>query len=412
MVRWSIDTTAAACSVAPVLFDPRAHEPPAGAAWSAAAAREAIRSITRDAQDAFAGPRAWWPVHPLDAEAGDPAAFHGVYLGASGVLWALGDLAAADLAEPRLDLAALTGEALAAYDREPEFDGPLPSLWMGAGGIALVAWLAAPSPALAERLHALVSAPPARDTLEVMWGGPGLLAIAAALLERTGETRWATAWTTLAEDLVARLGEETAGCWTQHLYGSRHAYLGPAHGLAGNVALLAQRPDLLAPERYAGAVTAALQANAVREDGFATWPPHAGGALANARGEVRLQWCHGAPGMVASLARLPADPALDALLLEGGELTWAAGPLRKGPGVCHGTAGNALAFLALLQRTGDERWLERAQAFAMHATTQVEAARREHGHGRHTLWTGDLGVACVLAQCLDGTAGAPGLERW
>ena len=35
-----------------------------------------------------------------------------------------------------------------------------------------------------------------------------------------------------------------------------------------------------------------------------------------------------------------------------------AGPLRKGAGLCHGTAGNGCAFLALHARTGDERWLD------------------------------------------------------
>ena len=70
---------------------------------------------------------------------------------------------------------------------------------------------------------------------------------------------------------------------------------------------------------------------------------------------------------------------LDALLLAGGELTWAAGPLRKGANLCHGTAGNGLALLKLFARTADERWLERARRFAMHAAAQVGAARREHG---------------------------------
>jgi hypothetical protein len=35
------------------------------------------------------------------------------------------------------------------------------------------------------------------------------------------------------------------------------------------------------------------------------------------------------------------------LALGGGELTWRAGPLRKGAGLCHGTAGNGFAFLRL-----------------------------------------------------------------
>jgi hypothetical protein len=33
----------------------------------------------------------------------------------------------------------------------------------------------------------------------------------------------------------------------------------------------------------------------------------------------------------------------------GGELTWRAGPLAKGANLCHGTAGNGYAFLALFE---------------------------------------------------------------
>jgi lantibiotic modifying enzyme len=61
------------------------------------------------------------------------------------------------------------------------------------------------------------------------------------------------------------------------------------------------------------------------------------------------------------------NDALTQVLLAGGELTWRAGPLVKGAGLCHGTAGNGYAFLKLFARTGDERWLERARRFAMHA---------------------------------------------
>ena len=101
--------------------------------------------------------------------------------------------------------------------------------------------------------------------------------------------------------------------------------------------------------------------------------------------------------MVASLAALaPHDEQLTELLLEGGELTWRAGPLKKGAGLCHGTAGNGYAFLKLFERTGDELWLERARAFAMHAAEQIEQSRAQHGRGRHTLWTGDLGAAVYL----------------
>ena len=38
------------------------------------------------------------------------------------------------------------------------------------------------------------------------------------------------------------------------------------------------------------------------------------------------------------------------LAIGGGELTWRAGPLRKGPELRHGTAGNGFAFLEAARR--------------------------------------------------------------
>jgi hypothetical protein len=101
----------------------------------------------------------------------------------------------------------------------------------------------------------------------------------------------------------------------------------------------------------------------------------------------------------------PSDPQLTELLVEGGELTWQAGPLRKGANLCHGTGGNGYAFLKLLERTGDELWLHRARAFAMHAIEQVE-----RGQPRFSLWTGDVGVAFYLRACLDGWQGLPAID--
>jgi hypothetical protein len=149
---------------------------------------------------------------------------------------------------------------------------------------------------------------------------------------------------------------------------------------------------------------------AVEEDELANWPPLASmeSVEGNRDGHIRLQWCHGAPGVVTSLAAVaPNDDEHERLLLAGGELTWRAGPLAKGANLCHGTAGNGYAFLALFERTGDELWLERARAFAMHALAQVTRARAEHGRGRYTLWTGDAGTALYLADCLAGGGALP-----
>jgi len=394
----------------PVLFDPRVHEPLGGAPWSRAAAEAAIRAIAR-AADAELRDGAWWRLHPLDDDGDTPDAPHGVYIGAAGVLWALDQLARAGLHEPGHEYAPLALDALEGYRRRPEFGGPLPSLWLGEGGIALVAWLLSPSPALADRLAELATVPE-DDTLELLWGSPGLLAIADVMLERTREPRWSTAWSTLADHLLALWGERVPQFWTQRLYGKEEEIVGAGHGLAGVLAMLARRPELLPHDRLLPGALAALSRTAQREDGRTNWRPALQEGLVHRTGTIRTQWCHGAPGIVTSLAAFPADAELDALLLEGGALTWEAGPLRKGPGLCHGTAGNGFALLNLFTRTGDEAWLERARRFAMHAAAQVEAERARYGMGRHTLWTGDVGTALFLSACLDGGAELPAVEQW
>jgi lantibiotic modifying enzyme len=148
---------------------------------------------------------------------------------------------------------------------------------------------------------------------------------------------------------------------------------------------------------------------AVEENGLANWPPRASSdGLQGGDGNIRVQWCHGAPGIVASLASLaPNDDEHERVLLAGGELTWRARPPVKGASLCHGTAGNGYAFLALFERTRAEMWLERARAFAMHAAEQVALERAQLGRGRYTLWTGDPGTALYLADCLDGSGRIP-----
>jgi len=118
--------------------------------------------------------------------------------------------------------------------------------------------------------------------------------------------------------------------------------------------------------------------------------------------------------MVTALSELPAgvNSEFDQVLIMGGELTWEAGPLRKGPGLCHGTAGNGFAFLKLYQRTNDEIWLDRARAFAMDAIEQHRQAKKLFRQGRYTLWNGDVGLAIYLDECIRGTAQFPTIDSF
>ena len=113
--------------------------------------------------------------------------------------------------------------------------------------------------------------------------------------------------------------------------------------------------------------------------------------------------------MITSLTDYPRDRSadLEAMLLSAGEAVWKAGPLSKGYGLCHGTAGNGYAFLKLHRRTSDPIGLERARAFAMHAIAQRERMFKEFGHGRYSLWTGDPGLAVFLWHCIVEADGLP-----
>jgi hypothetical protein len=143
-----------------------------------------------------------------------------------------------------------------------------------------------------------------------------------------------------------------------------------------------------------------LARHAFREDGLANWPGSPSPQLARRRdGSICLQWCTGAPGVLAG-----AWEYLDEeLLVAGAELIWRAGPHgdEKGHGICHGTSGNGFALLKAFARTGDERWLKRARRFAVHALGQAERLRAANGRGRYSLWTGDVGTALFAAACLD-----------
>lgn len=49
---------------------------------------------------------------------------------------------------------------------------------------------------------------------------------------------------------------------------------------------------------------------------------------------------------------------------------------------------------------------------AMHGIEQVERDRIAHGCGWHTLWSGDLGMACVLWDCIIGEPAFPTLDTF
>jgi hypothetical protein len=58
----------------------------------------------------------------------------------------------------------------------------------------------------------------------------------------------------------------------------------------------------------------------------------------------------------------------------------------------------------------DGTWLARARAFAMHAIAQSDAEAATIGRRRASLWTGDVGLAAYLADCIERQTRFPSLE--
>jgi hypothetical protein len=294
-----------------------------------------------------------WPAHPQDGEVTHDQALT-LYLGAAGMLWALRQLGSS----LEVELGAL--------------DEPTPSLLVGESGILAV------TRSNDERLRELIVANERNPTWELLWGSPGtILAAKAVGLDEE--------WQRSAAILVEQW-DESDGVWTQTINGKTSQYLGPAHGFAGNVHALRGFID---DDELRRRIEPVLRAHAVWGGDVVNWPPVVGGE------PNRVQWCHGAPGIISTLGDLLPDD----LLLAGAELTWRTGPLEKGPGLCHGTAGNGYALLRTYELTGDELWLDRARSFAAAALAQTEH--------RYSLFTGDIGAALFAQSCADVDARFP-----
>ena len=382
------------------MIDPSRHVPLRSIPWSPSEASAAIEEIVADATLHFDAER-FWPSHPR--EDGAPDGLANLWIGAAGMIWGLDYLARSGATRTCLDFRAVLPRLLEAGAAEfaTYKYAAHGAFLLGDLGTALVAMRTAPSADVAELVHERCERNSALPIRELMWGLPGSMLACVHMDAMTGEPRWRRLFAAQAGRLLDDLGETPLGpLWNQDLYGGVLPWLGPVHGYAGNMIPLLRGWDWLTQSqraRVADVVPRTLAATACRSEAGSTWR-----SVATRPGLPTLcQHCHGAPGMVTTFADAPfASPELDALLVEGGTFTWAAGPLAKGSNLCHGTGGNGYAFLKLHRRTGDPVWLERARAFAMTAIAQCREERAELGRGRFSLWTGDVGLAIYLRDCI------------
>jgi Lanthionine synthetase C-like protein len=391
--------------------EPARHVPLRPIAWNESEAKAAIEDIVADGLEHFDAER-FWPAHPLEDGVRD--GHTSFYFGATGMIWGIDYLGRVGATKARFDFRPVLPRLMEANRAElPDYGkyAAHGSLLFGDLGTALLVMRLDPSPAIADLIHTRAAANTTLPVRELMWGTPGSMIACVHMAKMTAEPRWQALFAIQAARLLDELEDTDKGpLWTQDLYGSHKRYLGPVHGYAGNMIALMRGWEWLTEDqraRVAGAVPRTLAANAWRSELGASWR-----SVADREGAPRLcQHCHGAPGMVTAFADAPfTSPELEEVLREGGNFVWAAGPLAKGSNLCHGTGGNGYAFLKLYRRTSDAMWLERARAFAMTAIAQYREARAKLGRGRYSLWTGDIGLAVYLRDCLTTEAQFPTID--
>ncbi len=392
------------------MFDPDRHEPCCQEAWNASEVEAAITNCLNQSRR-FLESGHW-------RQQGEEVAATTIYEGAMGELWAVCHLADRLKQPLPFDVSALADEIFAAY---PEFEGEafkamdvdtaMASYFLGHTGAFNVMQRLVPGRylELQQKLIELATINIENKTLEVLWGGPGSIIPILNNLETQNPENSAAllplfhrqfeflkSQLELAEDYDCQF-------WTQDLYGAKRRLTGAGHGFVGNVYAYLRGQSLL-PESdrewlLATVVDTLLKTVQVEGD-LANWPSSLGG-LDRGRPAFLVQWCHGAPGILLAVNDIPMgySAELDQVLTKAGETIWQAGPLKKGLGLCHGTDGNGYALLKLFQRTGDEKWLNRARAFAMHGIGQYQE--------RPGVWEGDGALALYLSACERSDARMP-----
>jgi len=140
------------------------------------------------------------------------------------------------------------------------------------------------------------------------------------------------------------------------------AYLGAAHGLSGIMYMLLQVREHLTEDELNNLLKPSIDFLLSLQFSSGNFPSSLGNET-----DRLVHWCHGAPGAIHMFG-LAYQVFDDSKYLKSaeelGNVIWERGLLKKGYGICHGTAGNAYGFLMLYRLTRDKKHLYRALKFA------------------------------------------------
>lgn len=185
-----------------------------------------------------------------------------------------------------------------------------------------------------------------------------------------------------------------------HYYNTE--YLGSAHGVSFILQMLLSIPGYLTYNKSAAQdIQASIEFLASLQTEEGNWPC--------CMEEIELSdhklvhWCHGAPGMVYLMAKAyltyKDQRYLDACV-KAANFVWRKGLLHKGPGICHGVAGNGYVFLLLHRLTGEAKYLHRAKMFAEFLSDEEFIRDARLPDNPESLYEGTAGTVCFLADLL------------
>uniref|UniRef100_A0A0K8TK76 LanC-like protein 3 homolog n=1 Tax=Tabanus bromius TaxID=304241 RepID=A0A0K8TK76_TABBR len=126
--------------------------------------------------------------------------------------------------------------------------------------------------------------------------------------------------------------------------------------------------------------------------------------LKTGREKRLVHWCHGAPGaiylLIKAYLQFKSPKYLEAAA-RATDLIWKKGLLRKGPGICHGVAGNGYAFLVMYRLTNDDKYLYRACKFMDYLSNPDFKTRARIPDRPFSLYEGVAGTVCFLIDLLE-----------
>ncbi|XP_072942829.1 lanC-like protein 3 [Epargyreus clarus] len=180
-------------------------------------------------------------------------------------------------------------------------------------------------------------------------------------------------------------------------------YLGAAHGTSFILQMLITVPNYLEYNpRAAKEIRDSIEILTLLQKSDGNFPS----CLEEVRAQEHklVHWCHGAPGIVYLLAKaamvFPNDERFMQACENAADAVWEKGLLYKGPGICHGVAGNAYVFLLLYRLTKNPKYLHRAKCFANFMTTEKFINDARLPDNPMSLYEGYAGTTCFLSDLL------------